>query len=47
MDAGNTVPEGDDGADFVDRDLGFVILDLLADQLSDLVCFDLGHKISS
>ena len=46
VDAGNAVAKGDDCADFVHRNLGFVILDLLPDQLCDLVCFDLCHKIS-
>ena len=45
VDAGDTVADGHDRADFVDRDLGFVIVDLLADELSNLVCFDLCHKI--
>jgi hypothetical protein len=31
VDTGYTVPEADDGADFVDRDLRFVVFDLLAD----------------
>ena len=31
VDTGDAVTEGDDGADFVDRDLRFVVLDLLAD----------------
>ena len=31
IDAGNTVAQGDDGADFVDRNLRFVVLDLLPD----------------
>ena len=31
VDTGDAVAEGDDGADFVDRDLRFVVLDLLAD----------------
>ena len=47
VDAGNTVAQGDDRADFVHGDLGFVVLDLLPDQLRDLVCFDLCHKVSS
>ena len=34
VDAGDTVAQRDDRADFVDRDLGFVVLDLLADQLA-------------
>ena len=47
VDARDTVAQGDYGADFVHRDLGFVVLDLLADQFCDFVCFDLCHKISS
>jgi hypothetical protein len=31
IDAGDAVAEGDDGANFVDRDFRFVVLDLLAD----------------
>ena len=31
VDAGDAVAEGDDGADFVNRDFRFVVLDLLAD----------------
>ena len=31
VDAGDAVAQRDDGAHFVDRDLGFVVLDLLAD----------------
>ena len=45
VDAGDTVADRHHRADFVDRDLGFVIVDLLADELSNLVCFDLCHKI--
>src|SRR5437879_10281685 len=44
--AGDTVTQGDNGADLVYRDLGFVVLDLLADKLGDFVCFDLCHKDS-
>jgi hypothetical protein len=47
VNAGNTVAQGDDSADFVHGNLGFVVLDLLPDQLRDLVCFDLWHKVSS
>ena len=45
VNAGNTVADGHDRADFVDGNLGFVIFDLLADELCNLVCFDLRHKI--
>ena len=44
VNAGDAVAQGDDRADFVHGDLGFVVLDLLPDQLRDLVCFDLCHK---
>ena len=47
MHAGNAVAQGDDRADFIHGDLGLVVLDLLPDQLRDLVCFDLCHKVSS
>ena len=46
VDAGNAVAKGDDGADFVDRNFRFVVLDLLAELLGYFVCFDLGHKFS-
>ena len=45
VNAGDTVADGHDRADFVDGDLGFVVIDLLADELCDLVCFDLRHKV--
>ena len=45
VNAGDTVADRHHGADFVDRDLRFVIVDLLADELCNLVCFDLCHKI--
>ena len=47
IDAGDSVAEGNDGADFVDRDFRFVVIDLLADELGYFVCFDLCHKVSS
>ena len=31
VDTGDSVAEGNDGADFVDRDFRFVVLDLFAD----------------
>jgi hypothetical protein len=31
MHAGNAIAERDDGPDFIDSDLGFVVLDLLPD----------------
>ena len=43
VDAGNAVADGHDRADFVDSNLGFVVVDLLADELRDLVCLDLSH----
>ena len=44
VNAGNAVAQRDDRADFIHGDLGFVVLDLLPDQLCDLVCFDLCHR---
>ena len=44
IDARDAVAQRDDGAGFVHGDLGFVVLDLLADQFRDFVCFDLCHK---
>ncbi len=43
VDAGDTVAEGDDGADFVDLDALLVVLNLLAKQLCYLTCLDLCH----
>ena len=43
VNAGDAVADGDDGADFIDGDLGFVVLDLLTNELGNLVCLDLGH----
>ena len=37
------VAERDHRANFVDGDLGFIILDLLANELCNFVCFDLCH----
>ena len=42
--AGDAVAQSDDGADLVHGDRGFVVLDLLADQFRNFVCFDLCHK---
>ena len=47
VDAGDAIAQRDDGAGFVHGDLGFVVLDLLADQFGNFVCFDLCHRISS
>ena len=47
IDARDAVAQRDDGAGLVHGDLSFVVLDLLADQFRDFVCFDLCHKISS
>src|SRR5437764_1459918 len=44
MDTRDAVTERDDRADFVDRNLRLVVLDLLANYLCDLVCFDSSHK---
>src|SRR5581483_260653 len=43
MHPSDSVAQGDHGANFVHRNLRFVVLDLLPDQLCDLVCFDLRH----
>ena len=45
VDAGDAVADGHDRADFIDSNLGFVVVDLLADELGDLVCLDLRHMI--
>jgi hypothetical protein len=45
VDASNAVTQGDDRAYFIHRNLGFVVLDLLPDQLRDLVCSDLCHRV--
>ena len=47
VDARDAVADGHDRADFVDRDLRFVVVDLLAYELGDLVCFDLRHNFQS
>ena len=41
---GDAIAQRNDGSDLVDRDFRFVALDLLADKLSDLVCFELSHS---
>src|SRR5207237_786187 len=43
VDASDPVAERDHRANFVDGDLGFIILDLLANELCNFVCFDLCH----
>src|SRR6185437_646873 len=43
VESGDPVAERGDGADFVDLHLGIVIRDLLAKNLSNLVCLDLSH----
>jgi hypothetical protein len=43
VDAGDAVAKGNDAADFVDSDFGFVPFDLVANQFGDFVCFDLCH----
>jgi hypothetical protein len=43
----DAVAQRDDGTCLVHGDLGFVVLDLLADQFRNFVCFDLCHKVSS
>ena len=47
IDARDAVAQRDDRAGLVHGDLGFVVLDLLADQFRDFVCLDLCHKVSS
>ena len=47
VDAGDAVAHRHHRADFIDGDLGFVIFDLLADELGNLVCLDLSHMKSS
>ena len=47
INAGDAVANGHHRADFIDGDLGFVVVDLLANELGDLVCFDLRHKFDS
>ena len=44
---GDAIAQRDDRAHFVHGDLGFVVLDLLADQLRYLVCLDLCHRKSA
>jgi hypothetical protein len=44
IDARDAVAQRDDRAGLVHGDLGFVVLDLFADQFRDFVCFDLRHK---
>ena len=41
---GDAIAQREHRADFVDRDLGFVVFDLLANELRNLVCFNLSHK---
>src|SRR5262249_26446771 len=43
--ARDTVAQRDNGSDLVHRDLGLVVLNLLANELRDFVCFDLCHRI--
>jgi len=47
VDAGNAVADADDLADFFDRDSLLVILNLLAQNLADFVCFDVRHSRSN
>src|SRR6185312_5193851 len=44
MDAGDSVTERDDGAHLVHGNLGFVIFNLIADELCYFVCLYLSHK---
>src|SRR5581483_8303519 len=43
VDAGDTIAQRDHGADFVDRNFGFVVFNLLTNELGNFVCFDLCH----
>ena len=47
MDTRNTVADGNDGSDFAHVNGAVVILDLLPENISDLVCPNLSHRISS
>ena len=47
MDAGDAVAERNDGSNLIDPDFRVVIRDLLAENLRNLVCFDLSHACSS
>ena len=42
--AGNTIAQGDNGSGLVHGDRGLVILDLLANQFRNFVCFYLCHR---
>ena len=44
VNTGDTVAQREHRADFVDRDLGFVVFDLLANELCNFVCFNLSHS---
>ena len=44
MNAGDSVTQRDDRAHLVHRNLGLVILNLLAYELCYFVCFDLSHR---
>ena len=41
---GDAITDFDHGADFHDSDAGFKVLDLLADDFVDFVCFDWFHN---
>src|SRR5260370_17099019 len=41
--AGDAVTDRDDRAHFIHRNFGLVVLDLLANELRDFICFDLSH----
>src|SRR6185312_12573999 len=47
MDTRDTVADGNDGADFAHVNGAVVILDLLPENISNLVCPNLSHRISS
>ena len=46
VNARDAVADADDRADFVDRNGLLVVLDLLAQNLADFVCFDVRHACS-
>ena len=44
VNARDAVADADDRANFIDRDGLFVVLDLLAQNFADFVCFDICHS---
>src|SRR6266481_3857917 len=47
INTGDSIAQRDNGANFVHRDLGLVVLNLLAYKFGYFVCFNLGHKTLS